>query len=85
MQEQYWRRRRSKNRYSISNQDKLINSTIKQVASGRFGVNAEYLSAAQEIQIKIAQGAKPGEGGQLPAFKVSNAIASARSAVPGYL
>ena len=74
---------RQKNRYSISNQDKLINSAVKQVASGRFGVNAEYLSAAQEIQIKIAQGAKPGEGGQLPAFKVSNAIASARSAVPG--
>ena len=73
----------AKNRYSISNQDKLINSHVKQVASGRFGVNAEYLSAAQEIQIKIAQGAKPGEGGQLPAFKVSNAIASARSAVPG--
>ena len=72
-----------KNRYSISNQDKLVNSFVKQVASGRFGVNAEYLSAAQEIQIKIAQGAKPGEGGQLPAFKVSNAIASARSAVPG--
>ena len=46
-------------------------------------INAEYLSAAQEIQIKIAQGATPGEGGQLPAFKVSNAIASARSAVPG--
>mgnify|MGYP001193521000 FL=1 len=70
-------------RYSISNPDKNVNSYIKQIASGRFGVNVEYLAAAREIQIKMAQGAKPGEGGQLPGFKVSNLIASARSATPG--
>ncbi len=46
------------------------NSRIKQVASGRFGVNAEYLMSADELQIKMAQGAKPGEGGQLPGNKV---------------
>ena len=70
-------------RYSVSNPDKNVNSYIKQIASGRFGVNVEYLAAAREIQIKMAQGAKPGEGGQLPGFKVSNLIASARSASPG--
>ena len=59
------------------------NSGIKQVASGRFGVTAEYLNAAQEIQIKVAQGAKPGEGGQLPAFKVTMEIARLRHATPG--
>ena len=70
-------------RYSVSNPDKNVNSYIKQIASGRFGVNVEYLTAASEIQIKMAQGAKPGEGGQLPGFKVSNLIASARSSTPG--
>ncbi|MGH6719895.1 MAG: glutamate synthase large subunit, partial [Alphaproteobacteria bacterium] len=59
------------------------NSPIKQVASGRFGVNAEYLVAASELQIKIAQGAKPGEGGQLPGFKVTVEIARLRHATPG--
>tara|TARA_S200000501_G_scaffold54907_1_gene44999 strand:+ start:64272 stop:68768 length:4497 start_codon:yes stop_codon:yes gene_type:complete len=70
-------------RYSISNPDKYVNSYTKQIASGRFGVNVEYLAAASEIQIKMAQGAKPGEGGQLPGFKVTHLIASARSATPG--
>ena len=70
-------------RYSIANTDRTINSHVKQIASGRFGVNSEYLSAAKEIQIKISQGAKPGEGGQLPGFKVSGEIASTRSSSPG--
>ncbi len=59
------------------------NSAIKQVASGRFGVTAEYLANAREIEIKIAQGAKPGEGGQLPGHKVSTMIARLRYSVPG--
>lgn len=59
------------------------NSAIKQVASGRFGVSAEYLASAKEIEIKIAQGAKPGEGGQLPGHKVSPLIARLRFSVPG--
>ena len=58
-------------------------SKIKQVASGRFGVTPEYLSSATEIQIKVAQGAKPGEGGQLPGHKVTSLIASLRYTVPG--
>ena len=58
-------------------------SAIKQVASGRFGVTAEYLVNAQELQIKIAQGAKPGEGGQLPGHKVDDVIARTRCATPG--
>ena len=58
-------------------------SAIKQVASGRFGVTTEYLVNADEIQIKIAQGAKPGEGGQLPGFKVNEIIARTRHAMPG--
>uniref|UniRef100_A0A650EKM1 Glutamate synthase [NADPH] large chain n=1 Tax=uncultured Helicobacter sp. TaxID=175537 RepID=A0A650EKM1_9HELI len=58
-------------------------SAIKQVASGRFGVNIEYLVNAKEIQIKVAQGAKPGEGGQLPGFKVYPWIAKARNSTPG--
>lgn len=58
-------------------------SAIKQVASGRFGVNSYYLSQAEEIQIKIAQGAKPGEGGQLPGFKVDKWIAKVRYSTPG--
>jgi glutamate synthase (NADPH) large chain len=59
------------------------NSSIKQIASGRFGVTAEYLGAAEEIEIKVAQGAKPGEGGQLPGFKVTDLIAKLRHATPG--
>jgi len=59
------------------------NSSIKQVASGRFGVTAEYLNNCREIQIKVAQGAKPGEGGQLPGFKVTVEIARLRHATPG--
>ncbi|MFR9166773.1 MAG: glutamate synthase large subunit [Dysgonomonas sp.] len=58
-------------------------SAIKQVASGRFGVTTEYLVNADEIQIKIAQGAKPGEGGQLPGFKVDKIIAQTRHSIPG--
>ena len=58
-------------------------SAIKQVASGRFGVTTEYLVNADEIQIKIAQGAKPGEGGQLPGFKVDKIIAKTRHSIPG--
>jgi glutamate synthase (ferredoxin) len=60
-----------------------LNNKIKQVASGRFGVTAEYLSHAEEIEIKVAQGAKPGEGGQLPGHKVSGLIARLRHAQPG--
>lgn len=60
-----------------------MRSAIKQVASGRFGVTAEYLVNADEIQIKIAQGAKPGEGGQLPGFKVNDVIAKTRHSIPG--
>ncbi|MDZ7707682.1 MAG: glutamate synthase large subunit [Trueperaceae bacterium] len=59
------------------------NSAIKQVASGRFGVTAHYLSTAREIEIKMAQGSKPGEGGQIPGFKVSDEIGRIRHAVPG--
>ncbi len=59
------------------------NSKIKQVASGRFGVTPEYLASAEEIQIKVAQGAKPGEGGQLPGHKVTPLIASLRYTSPG--
>ena len=58
------------------------NSAIKQVASGRFGVTSHYLSSAKEIQIKMAQGAKPGEGGQLPGYKVLPWIADARNSTP---
>ncbi len=61
----------------------LLKSRIKQVASGRFGVTAEYLSSADQIQIKMAQGAKPGEGGQLPGRKVSEYIALLRYSTPG--
>jgi glutamate synthase (NADPH/NADH) large chain len=59
------------------------NSNIKQIASGRFGVTAEYLGACEEIEIKVAQGAKPGEGGQLPGFKVTEFIARLRHSTPG--
>lgn len=58
-------------------------SKTKQVASGRFGVTTEYLVNAEEIQIKVAQGAKPGEGGQLPGFKVNEVIAKTRHSIPG--
>ena len=61
----------------------VLKSKIKQVASGRFGVTAEYLASAEQIQIKIAQGAKPGEGGQLPGRKVSDYIAEIRYSTPG--
>jgi glutamate synthase (NADPH/NADH) large chain len=60
-----------------------LNNKIKQIASGRFGVTAEYLAHAEEIEIKVAQGAKPGEGGQLPGYKVSGLIARLRHAQPG--
>ncbi|MCC8071440.1 MAG: glutamate synthase large subunit [Bacteroidales bacterium] len=60
-----------------------LSSKTKQVASGRFGVTAEYLVNAEEIQIKVAQGAKPGEGGQLPGFKVDEIIAKTRGSIPG--
>ncbi len=59
------------------------NSPIKQIASGRFGVTSEYLLACEEIEIKVAQGAKPGEGGQLPGFKVTDLIARLRHSTPG--
>ncbi|MEZ5938175.1 MAG: glutamate synthase large subunit [Hyphomonadaceae bacterium] len=61
------------------------NSAIKQVASGRFGVTAEYLNQCREIEIKVAQGAKPGEGGQLPGFKVTEFIARNRHSTPGVM
>jgi glutamate synthase domain-containing protein 2 len=62
---------------------RLLNNKTKQIASGRFGVTAEYLRNAEEIEIKIAQGAKPGEGGQLPGHKVTGLIARLRHAQPG--
>ncbi|MBN9530971.1 MAG: glutamate synthase large subunit [Alphaproteobacteria bacterium] len=61
------------------------NSAIKQVASGRFGVTAEYLNNCRELEIKVAQGAKPGEGGQLPGFKVTEMIARLRHSTPGVM
>ncbi|WP_439817054.1 glutamate synthase large subunit [Zavarzinia sp. CC-PAN008] len=61
------------------------NSPIKQIASGRFGVTIEYLNNGREIEIKVAQGAKPGEGGQLPGFKVTPEIARLRHATPGVM
>ncbi|MDJ0944047.1 MAG: glutamate synthase large subunit [Kiloniellales bacterium] len=61
------------------------NSAIKQIASGRFGVTAEYLNNCREIEIKVAQGAKPGEGGQLPGFKVTEMIAKLRHSTPGVM
>ncbi|HEY3900406.1 MAG TPA: glutamate synthase large subunit [Chthoniobacter sp.] len=63
----------------------LANSAIKQIASGRFGVTAAYLASAKEIEIKMAQGAKPGEGGQLPGHKVSTIIAKLRHTTPGVM
>ena len=70
-------------RFSIRANGDSANSAIKQVASGRFGVTAEYLANAKEIEIKMAQGAKPGEGGQLPGHKISPLIARLRFSVPG--
>ncbi len=71
--------------YRYLNQDPDFNkrSAIKQVASGRFGVTSSYLAHADELQIKMAQGAKPGEGGELPGHKVSKDIAKTRHSVPG--
>ena len=70
-------------RYNSREDGLNTRSAIKQVASGRFGVTAEYLVNADEIQIKVAQGAKPGEGGQLPGFKVDEIIAKTRHSIPG--
>lgn len=70
-------------RYTIDAQGRDRKSHIKQVASGRFGVTLEYLNEADELQIKIAQGAKPGEGGQLPGAKVDKEIARVRMSTPG--
>ena len=70
-------------RYTPYENGDNANSGIKQIASGRFGVTAEYLAAADELEIKVAQGAKPGEGGQLPGFKVTEFIAKLRHATPG--
>ncbi len=72
-----------KSRYKPYANGDWANSKIKQVASGRFGVTIEYLSSAEELEIKIAQGSKPGEGGQLPGHKVSEEIARLRHATPG--
>nr|WP_321244780.1 glutamate synthase large subunit [uncultured Psychroserpens sp.] len=69
-------------RFYKSSQGDWKNSAIKQVASGRFGVTSNYLTSASEIQIKIAQGAKPGEGGQLPGPKVNKEIAKTRNSTP---
>ena len=72
-----------KARYEPYQNGDNANSGVKQIASGRFGVTAEYLNACDEIEIKVAQGAKPGEGGQLPGFKVTEFIAKLRHATPG--
>ena len=70
-------------RFHATSEGISLSSKIKQVASGRFGVTTEYLVNADEIQIKVAQGAKPGEGGQLPGFKVNEVIAKTRHSIPG--
>src|SRR3546814_12043245 len=70
-------------RYTPKANGDNASSAIKQVASGRFGVTAEYLNNCREIEIKIAQGAKPGEGGQLPGLKVTELIARLRYSTPG--
>ncbi len=72
-------------RFTIMENGDSKNSRIKQVASGRFGVSAEYLASATEIEIKMAQGSKPGEGGQLPGHKVNALIARLRNSVPGVM
>ncbi len=73
------------NRFRVLANGDSLNSRIKQVASARFGVNINYLVHADELQIKIAQGAKPGEGGQLPGFKVDRIIANVRHSTPGVM
>ena len=73
----------TKKRFIKKENGDSANSKIKQIASARFGVNIEYLNNCSEIEIKIAQGAKPGEGGQLPGFKVSKEIAKLRYSTPG--
>ena len=70
-------------RFTAGDDGELRRSAIKQVASGRFGVHAAYLVNADELQIKVSQGAKPGEGGQLPGYKVSERIAAVRCSTPG--
>lgn len=70
-------------RFKVGPDGRNIRSAVKQVASGRFGVTAEYLVNADELQIKVAQGAKPGEGGQLMGFKVDKVIAATRHTIPG--
>ena len=75
----------SSDRYKPRPNGDNANSTIKQIASGRFGVHAEYLNNCREIEIKMAQGSKPGEGGQLPGFKVSAEIAQLRHSTPGVM
>ncbi len=70
-------------RFTATRDGISLSSKTKQVASGRFGVTTEYLVNAEEIQIKVAQGAKPGEGGQLPGFKVNEVIARTRHSIPG--
>lgn len=70
-------------RWALQHPDNNKRSAIKQVASGRFGVTAAYLANSDELQIKMAQGAKPGEGGELPGYKVSKDIAKTRHSVPG--
>ena len=70
-------------RFAATRDGISLSSKTKQVASGRFGVTTEYLVNAEEIQIKVAQGAKPGEGGQLPGFKVNEVIARTRHSIPG--
>ncbi len=71
------------NRFKIMNSGDSANSRVKQIASARFGVTVNYLNNCNEIEIKIAQGAKPGEGGQLPGFKVTKEIAKLRHSTPG--
>ena len=70
-------------RYKVNPDGSSCRSAVKQVASGRFGVDTWYLVNADEIQIKVAQGAKPGEGGQIPGYKVNDLIAKTRHSVPG--
>ena len=72
-----------KNRFKVLENGDSANSRVKQIASARFGVTIDYLNNCNEIEIKIAQGAKPGEGGQLPGFKVTEEIAQLRHSTPG--
>tara|TARA_Y100000590_G_scaffold116927_1_gene133498 strand:- start:1789 stop:3837 length:2049 start_codon:yes stop_codon:yes gene_type:complete len=72
-----------KSRFKILDNGDTANSRVKQIASARFGVTIDYLNNCNEIEIKIAQGAKPGEGGQLPGFKVTDEIAKLRHSTPG--